>query len=309
MQTVTPALLPSQALGASLRHRPVPAHVPRRDGCAGLGRLRYRAGDGRRLCGPIRVSAWRSSAASWRRKVFGSASSPSPTGTRAEPFRALGRPTLYFGVTGGNMDSMVNRYTADRRLRHNDSYSPGGEGGRRPDRCVIVYAQRCREAFRDVPIVLGGIEASLRRIAHYDYWSDKVRRSVLADAKADLPALRQCRARGGRRRPIGLAGGAKPKPISPATSAASRCSAACPTASPSFTPTISIQRRGGRPADARRDRRDPAALVRAGREPTGEAYARANRACCTGRAIPATRGRWCSAMATAISGSRRRRSR
>ncbi len=81
---------------------------------------------------------------------------------------------------------MVNRYTADRRLRHDDAYTPDGEGGRRPDRCTIVYAQRCREAFKDVPIVLGGIEASLRRIAHYDYWSDKVRRSVLADAKADL---------------------------------------------------------------------------------------------------------------------------
>jgi len=103
-----------------------------------------------------------------------------------EPFAALGRPTLFFGITGGNMDSMVNRYTADRRLRHNDSYTPHGEGGRRPDRAVIVYAQRCREAFRDVPIVLGGIESSLRRIAHYDYWSDKVRRSILADAKADI---------------------------------------------------------------------------------------------------------------------------
>ena len=109
-----------------------------------------------------------------------------PDWQSAEPFRALGKPTLFFGVTGGNMDSMVNRYTADRRLRHNDSYTAGGEGGKRPDRCVIVYAQRCREAFRDVPIVLGGIESSLRRIAHYDYWSDKVRRSILADAKADI---------------------------------------------------------------------------------------------------------------------------
>jgi len=109
-----------------------------------------------------------------------------PDWQSAEPFGALGRPVLFFGVTGGNMDSMVNRYTADRRLRHNDSYTPGGEGGRRPDRSVIVYAQRCREAFRDVPIVLGGIESSLRRIAHYDYWSDKVRRSILADAKADI---------------------------------------------------------------------------------------------------------------------------
>ncbi len=109
-----------------------------------------------------------------------------PDWQSAEPFEALGRPKLFFGVTGGNMDSMVNRYTSDRRLRHNDNYSPGGEGGKRPDRCSIVYAQRCREAFKDVPIVLGGIEASLRRIAHYDYWSDKVRRSILADAKADI---------------------------------------------------------------------------------------------------------------------------
>jgi uncharacterized radical SAM protein YgiQ len=109
-----------------------------------------------------------------------------PDWQSAEPFAALGRPALFFGITGGNMDSMVNRYTADRRLRHNDSYTPHGEGGRRPDRAVIVYAQRCREAFRDVPVVLGGIESSLRRIAHYDYWSDKVRRSILADAKADV---------------------------------------------------------------------------------------------------------------------------
>jgi uncharacterized radical SAM protein YgiQ len=104
----------------------------------------------------------------------------------AEAFKALGKPRVFFGVTGGNMDSMVNRYTADRRLRSDDAYTAGGEGGGRPDRCTIVYAQRCREAFKDVPIVLGGIEASLRRIAHYDYWSDKVRRSILADAKADL---------------------------------------------------------------------------------------------------------------------------
>src|SRR5271155_1484059 len=104
----------------------------------------------------------------------------------AEPFKALGKPKVFFGVTGGNMDSMVNRYTADRRLRHDDAYTPDGEGGKRPDRCTVVYAQRCREAFKDVPIVLGGIEASLRRIAHFDYWSEKVRRSVLADAKADL---------------------------------------------------------------------------------------------------------------------------
>jgi len=104
----------------------------------------------------------------------------------AAAFGALGRPNLFFGITGGNMDSMVNRYTADRRVRSDDAYTPGGAGGRRPDRSVIVYAQRAREAYRDVPIVIGGIEASLRRIAHFDYWSEKVRRSVLLDAKADL---------------------------------------------------------------------------------------------------------------------------
>ncbi|NVO27945.1 YgiQ family radical SAM protein [Donghicola sp. C2-DW-16] len=104
----------------------------------------------------------------------------------ADAFRALGRPRLFFGVTGGNMDSMVNRYTSDHKLRRDDAYTAGGEGGKRPDRCTIVYTQRCREAYKDVPVILGGIEASLRRIAHYDYWSDKVRRSILADAKADL---------------------------------------------------------------------------------------------------------------------------
>jgi uncharacterized radical SAM protein YgiQ len=105
-------------------------------------------------------------------------------GTR--DFEALGAPRLFFGVTGGNMDSMVNRYTSDRRVRSDDAYTPGGQGGKRPDRCVIVYSQRIREAYKTVPIVIGGIEASLRRIAHFDYWSEQVRRSVLADSKADL---------------------------------------------------------------------------------------------------------------------------
>jgi uncharacterized radical SAM protein YgiQ len=109
-----------------------------------------------------------------------------PDWRSVDAFRALGRPTVMWGVTGGNMDSMVNRYTADRRLRHDDAYSPGGQGGLRPDRATVVYSHRCREAFPDVPIVLGGIESSLRRIAHYDYWSDKVRWSILADARADL---------------------------------------------------------------------------------------------------------------------------
>ncbi|WP_394174639.1 YgiQ family radical SAM protein [Thalassotalea litorea] len=103
-----------------------------------------------------------------------------------DPFMALGKPNLFFGVTAGNMDSMINRYTAERRLRHDDAYSPNNEGGKRPDRAVLVYSQRCKEAYKDVPVILGGIEASLRRISHYDYWSDKVRRSVIFDAKADL---------------------------------------------------------------------------------------------------------------------------
>jgi uncharacterized radical SAM protein YgiQ len=102
------------------------------------------------------------------------------------PFEALGKPNLFFGVAAGNMDSMINRYTADRKVRNDDAYTPGGVGGRRPDRCSLVYSQRCKEAYGDVPIVLGGIEASLRRIAHYDYWQDKVRRSILVDAHADI---------------------------------------------------------------------------------------------------------------------------
>jgi uncharacterized radical SAM protein YgiQ len=101
-------------------------------------------------------------------------------------FMLLGKPNLFFGITAGNMDSMVNRYTADRRIRSDDAYTPDGEAGKRPDRSVVVYAQRVREAFKDVPIIIGGIEASLRRIAHFDYWSEKVRRSILPDAKADL---------------------------------------------------------------------------------------------------------------------------
>jgi uncharacterized radical SAM protein YgiQ len=109
-----------------------------------------------------------------------------PDWRSAAAFQALGRPNLFFGITAGNMDSMVNRYTADRKIRSDDAYTPGAEGGRRPDRSVLVYAQRAREAYGDVPIIVGGIEASLRRIAHYDYWSDKVRRSILLDAKADL---------------------------------------------------------------------------------------------------------------------------
>jgi len=104
----------------------------------------------------------------------------------ADPFKVLGKPNLFFGVAAGNMDSMINRYTAERKIRSDDAYTPGGLGGKRPDRCSLVYSQRCKEAWPDVPVILGGIEASLRRIAHYDYWQDSVRRSILLDATADL---------------------------------------------------------------------------------------------------------------------------
>ena len=109
-----------------------------------------------------------------------------PDWQNASAFKALGKPNLYFGVTAGNMDSMVNRYTADRKIRSDDAYTPDAAPSKRPDRAVLVYSQRCREAYSDVPLVIGSIEASLRRIAHYDYWSDKVRRSILVDSKADI---------------------------------------------------------------------------------------------------------------------------
>lgn len=109
-----------------------------------------------------------------------------PKWDNKDAFMELGQPNLFFGITAGNMDSMINRYTSDKKLRHDDAYTPNNEGGKRPDRAVLVYSQRCREAYKGTPIVLGGIEASLRRIAHYDYWSDKVRRSVLFDAKGDI---------------------------------------------------------------------------------------------------------------------------
>ena len=109
-----------------------------------------------------------------------------PDWRSTKDFERLGKPNLFFGVTAGNMDSMVNRYTSDRRIRSDDAYTPNAEGGKRPDRSVIVYTQRVREAFGNVPVVIGGIEASLRRIAHFDYWSEKVRRSILLDSQADL---------------------------------------------------------------------------------------------------------------------------
>ncbi|MDZ7869978.1 MAG: YgiQ family radical SAM protein [Rheinheimera sp.] len=109
-----------------------------------------------------------------------------PDWNSKDDFMRLGKPKLFFGVSAGNMDSMINRYTADKKLRHDDAYTPDNEGGKRPDRAVIVYSQRCKEAFKEVPVIIGGIEASLRRIAHYDYWQEKVRRSIIFDAKAEL---------------------------------------------------------------------------------------------------------------------------
>ncbi len=103
-----------------------------------------------------------------------------------DAFMQLGEPNLFFGVAAGNMDSMINRYTADRKPRSDDAYTPGGISGKRPDRASLVYSQRCKEAYPHIPVILGGIEASLRRIAHYDYWQEKVRRSILMDASADL---------------------------------------------------------------------------------------------------------------------------
>lgn len=109
-----------------------------------------------------------------------------PDWTSAEPFKQLGEPNLFFGVTAGNMDSMINKYTADLKVRNDDAYTPHGAPNKRPDRAVTVYSQRCKEAYRHIPVVIGGIEASLRRIAQYDYWSDEVRRSVLIDSTADI---------------------------------------------------------------------------------------------------------------------------
>jgi uncharacterized radical SAM protein YgiQ len=114
---------------------------------------------------------------------------PQPDWRSAEAWRALGRPRLFYAVSAGNMDSMINHYTANKKRRNDDAYSPGGRIGLRPDRPTPVYAQRCREAFPGVPVVIGGIEASLRRIAHFDYWSERVRPSMLATSKADLLAF------------------------------------------------------------------------------------------------------------------------
>src|SRR3954466_5229144 len=111
-----------------------------------------------------------------------------PDWKSAEPWRQFGRPRLFFGISAGNMDSMINHYTANKKVRNDDAYSPGGRIGLRPDRATLAYCQRAREAFPGVPVIAGGVEASLRRLAHYDYWSDTVKRSIVLDSKADLVA-------------------------------------------------------------------------------------------------------------------------
>jgi uncharacterized radical SAM protein YgiQ len=109
-----------------------------------------------------------------------------PPWRTCDPWREFGRPRLFFAVSAGNMDSLINHYTANKKVRNDDAYSPGGRIGLRPDRATLVYCQRAREAYPGVPVVAGGVEASLRRLAHYDYWSDTVKRSIVLDSKADL---------------------------------------------------------------------------------------------------------------------------
>ncbi|MCX5680618.1 MAG: YgiQ family radical SAM protein, partial [Candidatus Omnitrophica bacterium] len=109
-----------------------------------------------------------------------------PGCSSTDDFMRLGRPSLFFGITAGNLDSMVANYTANKLPRSDDDYSPGGASGFRPDRATIMYTNKIRQAFEFVPVIIGGIEASMRRLAHYDYWSDKVRRSILLDSKADI---------------------------------------------------------------------------------------------------------------------------
>src|SRR6202051_5139865 len=109
-----------------------------------------------------------------------------PDWRTCEPWGQVGRPRLFFAISAGNMDSMINHYTANRKVRNDDAYSPGGRIGLRPDRATMPYCQRAREAYPGVPVIAGGVEASLRRLAHYDYWSDTVKRSILLDSKADL---------------------------------------------------------------------------------------------------------------------------
>src|SRR5579863_5585630 len=111
-----------------------------------------------------------------------------PDWRSCQPWREFGRPRLFFAISAGNMDSLINHYTANKKVRNDDAYSPGGRIGLRPDRATLPYCQRAREAFPGVPVIAGGVEASLRRLAHYDYWSETVRRSILLDSKADLLA-------------------------------------------------------------------------------------------------------------------------
>ena len=134
----------------------------------------------------IRASRWRCSGRLLESEGFRVAILSQPDWHSCDAWRTFGRPRLFFAISAGNMDSMINHYTANRKVRNDDAYSPGGAIGRRPDRATLAYCQRAREAYKGVPVIAGGVEASLRRLAHYDYWSDKVRRSIILDCKADL---------------------------------------------------------------------------------------------------------------------------
>ena len=171
--------------GPQVRSRRRSCRCRATDGTARLGQLRHRHRHRRRLRRSPQLRHGRDRAGA-RGAGFSVGIIAQPDWNSADDFARLGRPNLYFGVTGGNMDSMVSRYTAERRLRSDDAYTPGGEGGRRPDRAVIVIPSVAARRFATSPVVIGGIEASLRRIAHFDYWQEKVRRSVLLDAKADM---------------------------------------------------------------------------------------------------------------------------
>ena len=161
--------------------------TPRRDAGARLGRGRRRVRHRRRLRRSPELRDGAARPAARGGGAIASRSSASPTGATCEPWRAFGRPRLFFAVSAGNMDSMINHYTANRKVRNDDAYSPGGADRppARPRDARLLPARRARRS-RRVPVIAGGVEASLRRIAHYDYWSDKVRRSILLDAKADL---------------------------------------------------------------------------------------------------------------------------
>ncbi len=331
---------------ARLHAGAVPADVARGDGRARLGRVRRHPGHRRRLRRPPQLRHGHRSAACWRPRAFASASSPSPTGSAPTPSSALGQPNLFFGVTAGNMDSMVNRYTADRQDPHATMPTRrAARAARGRTARVIVYAQRCARPSRTCRSSSAASRPVLRRIAHYDYWSDKVRRSVLLDAKADLLvygnaeraiveiahrlAARRDRSRDITRRArhgVRAAAAAGPDWIEIDSTEHRRARRARRTAP---IPTRHDRTRGLRPGPAPAPDSGAAggapraplaqgatAAARVIRLPVLRAGARRPgartpmpRASCTWNPTPATRARWCSATASATCGSTRRRSR